>query len=95
MRHFSAPKIRRNLPKVRGQFLLTFYAFLYIYRADDDSYRGLFLATLFTFAEENLRWGQLRTPGFPDSLQAPLQCREGFDLRMGADANVYPLVIHI
>ncbi len=76
MRNFSARKIRKKSAKSTANSYWPFMHFC--------TYTELLmtvLATLFAFAEENLRWGQLRTPGFPDSLQAPLQCREGFDLR--------------
>ncbi len=76
MRHFLATKIWRNLLKVRPIPIDFLCISVHI-----QSWWWQILATLFTFTEENLRWGQLRTPGFPDSLQAPLQCREGFDLR--------------
>ncbi len=73
---FSAPKIRKKSAKSTRPIPIDFLCiFVHI-----QSCWWQLLATLFTFAEENLRWGQLRTPGFPDSLQAPLQCREGFDL---------------
>jgi hypothetical protein len=83
MRHFFCTENTKKSAKSTGPIPIDFLCISVhtVYTADDDSSRGLFLATPFTFAEENLRWGQLRTPGFPDSLQAPLQCREGFDLR--------------